>query len=236
MARSTDAPQPRSSGRSCKVTRAVADLIRRAFELGAFQAGPFAGVGDSVRPWLVGVTNTIVPQDGLETLLWVPIVWNLVLDRVSPELFSERTTRIYERAKLLAKPDSHNKQFWQLAGMPGPAMLEEWAKRGWPIDIEVTKEEVAAVADAIDKEADRIDQEAHAAAEKRAGKKPLMLTEPLTKKKLGEYFTCHRNDVQQKVLDLYHHEIVGRGRGAKYRMHVAEMPPAYHQDHLKPKQ
>ena len=69
-------------------------------------------------------------------------------------------TRTHERAKLLAEPDSIDKQFWQLAGMPGPGMLEEWARRGWSIDIEVTKE-VAAVADAIDLEADRIEAEAN---------------------------------------------------------------------------
>ena len=81
MARSTDAPKPRSSGRSCKAMRAAADLIWRAFELGAFQAGPYVEVGDAIRPWL-GVTNTIVLQDGLETPLWMPVVWNLVLDRL----------------------------------------------------------------------------------------------------------------------------------------------------------
>jgi hypothetical protein len=146
--------------------RAVADLIRQAFELGAFQAGPYVKVGDSIRSWLVGGTSEIVPQDGLKTPLWVPVVWNLVLDRVlSPELFGERVSRIHERATLLAQPDSHDKQFWQLAGMPGPAMLEEWAKRGWPIDIEVTEEEVAMVADAIDREADRIVAEAIAATD-----------------------------------------------------------------------
>ncbi len=73
-----------------------------------------------------------------------------------------------------------------------------------------------------------------AAAEKSTGKKPV-LTEPLTKAKLGVYFTCHRNSVKAKVLDEYPHEIIGSGRGAKYRMHVANMPPAYHQEHAKAK-
>ena len=54
-----------------------------------------------------------------------------------------------------------------------------------------------------------------------------LLTEPLTKIKLGEYFTCHRNDVQQQVLDKYPHETIGKKR-KKFRMHVSDMPPAYH--------
>jgi hypothetical protein len=146
--------------------RAVADLIRRAFELGAFQVGPYAAVGDAIRPYMVGVTNNIVLQDGLEVPLWVPVVWNLVLDRlyivlgpIGFKLFDERVARIHERAKLLAEPDSIDRQFWQLSAMPGPGMLEDSAKRGWSIDIEVTKEEVAALADAIEKEADRIGAE-----------------------------------------------------------------------------
>jgi hypothetical protein len=65
-------------------------------------------------------------------------------------------------------------------------------------------------------------------------KKPV-LTEPLTKTELGEYFTCHRNNVEKLVLDKYPHETVGKGRGPKYRLHVADMPPAYQQKHLKPK-
>jgi hypothetical protein len=60
-----------------------------------------------------------------------------------------------------------------------------------------------------------------------AKSKPPMLTEPLTKTQLGGYFTCHRNDVKKNVLDKYPHEIVGR----KFRMRVADMPPAYHVMH-----
>ncbi len=60
-----------------------------------------------------------------------------------------------------------------------------------------------------------------------AKSKPPMLTEPLTKIQLGGYFTCHRNDVKKNVLDKYPHEIVG----TKFRMRVADMPPAYHVKH-----
>ncbi len=104
--------------------RAVASLIKRAFELGAFQAGFFAKVGDRIRPQLVGLTETVPLADGFRTPLWIPVVFYAVLDGVSPpELFTERMK-------------------WTQEYAPRPGM-----------NIRVTKAELAAVGDAIDKEA-----------------------------------------------------------------------------------
>jgi hypothetical protein len=112
-----------------QIIRAVADLIRRAFELGAFQAGPFAAAGDRIRPWFTGGQSETAPlADGIKTPLWVPIVFYAVLDAVGPrELFDKR-------------------QEWIRKHAPRPNM-----------NVRVTKAELAAVADAIDSEAARID-------------------------------------------------------------------------------
>ena len=106
--------------------RAVADLIRRAFELGAFQHGPYCEIGDTIRPWFVGIENKVPLQDGFRTPLWVPVVWYAVVDRVAPELY-------HQRLKL--------------------------PRQDGDMNVLPTEAEVEAVADAINKEADRIDAE-----------------------------------------------------------------------------
>jgi hypothetical protein len=58
---------------------------------------------------------------------------------------------------------------------------------------------------------------------------PIRLTEPMTLKQIGEWFTCHRNQVRMLVLAKYYHEPVGR----KFRLRVRDMPPAYHVYHTK---
>ena len=55
------------------------------------------------------------------------------------------------------------------------------------------------------------------------GQKPL-LTEPMTKIELGKWFNCHRNQVDDDVLGKYPHEKVG----AKFQLHVKDMPVTYH--------
>jgi len=61
-------------------------------------------------------------------------------------------------------------------------------------------------------------------------KHPVM-TEPLMKIELADYFTCNRNDVAKTVLEKYPHEIAGTKAKPKYRLRVVDMPPAYHEKH-----
>jgi hypothetical protein len=82
--------------------------------------------------------------------------------------------------------------------------------------------------------AERLQATVAATPEKQTGKKPI-LTAPMTKTKLANYFVCHRNNVKEKVLDVYPHKTVGSKMRERYRMHVADMPPAYHQERSKPK-
>jgi len=58
-----------------------------------------------------------------------------------------------------------------------------------------------------------------------------ILTEPMTKKELADLFVCHRNDVAVTVLAKYPHETVGTTAKPKYRLQVANMPPAYSEKH-----
>ena len=55
------------------------------------------------------------------------------------------------------------------------------------------------------------------------GKESGPLTETLSKKEIGELFVVHRNHVEEKILKAYYHEPVG----SRFRMRVADMPPAY---------
>ena len=73
----------------CKVVRGGADLIREAFESGAFQSGAEAEVGDYIRSVLLDYGHgpmTITLRDGSQTPLWMPLVWYGVLERIAPEL------------------------------------------------------------------------------------------------------------------------------------------------------
>jgi hypothetical protein len=59
----------------------------------------------------------------------------------------------------------------------------------------------------------------------------LMLTEPMTLREIGVWFTYHRNQVRKKVLANYWHESDG-GKQPKYRMRTSDMPAAYHVDRM----
>ena len=108
-----------------RVMRAGARLIRQAYELGAFQGGPYGNIGAFIRTYLTGHDKPIGGKAG-SLPLWVPLVWYAVVNTLAPELFEKRSkcAEMYQHYRGGAEVGLKDGTIWQRIQHNDPTMAE----------------------------------------------------------------------------------------------------------------